>query len=110
MTRRSLVSIPVSPPEPPGLVPYLTLAEEARLAAACCGRNRARNKLLILTLFQSGLRISEALSLMTRHLGSHPGWRRPQGPGQGWQSPPSGTSGELGPPTQEPRLRSETES
>jgi integrase/recombinase XerD len=55
---------------PPALVliPYLTRKEVARLAAACPGRNQIRDELLILTLFQTGLRISETLSLTPRHL------------------------------------------
>lgn len=51
-------------------VPYLTREEVGRLAAACHGRNRFRDELLILTLFQTGVRISEALSLTPRHIGT----------------------------------------
>jgi site-specific recombinase XerD len=40
------------------------------LAAACHGRHRFRDELLILTLFQTGVRISEALSLTPRHIGT----------------------------------------
>jgi len=56
------------------IVPYLTPEEVADLAGACQGRNRHRNRLLILTLFQTGLRISEALSLTPRKIGSHEGY------------------------------------
>jgi integrase/recombinase XerD len=55
------------------VVAYLTPAEVARLVASCPGRNRARDELLILTLFQTGLRISEALNLTPRHIGNSEG-------------------------------------
>jgi integrase/recombinase XerD len=45
------------------IVPYLTREEVIRLAEACEGRHATRDRLLIHTLFQTGLRISEALSL-----------------------------------------------
>ncbi len=60
-------------PQALSIVPYLTREEVGRLAAGCSGRNLLRDKLLILTLFQTGLRISEALSLTPRHLGTHEG-------------------------------------
>jgi integrase/recombinase XerD len=41
----------------------------SRLAAACEGRNALRDQLLIQTLFQTGLRISEALSLTPAKIG-----------------------------------------
>lgn len=69
----AFVFLRVSPPEPSGLVPHLILAEVARLATVSCGRNCPRDELLTLTLFQTGLRNSEALSLTTHHLGSHRG-------------------------------------
>lgn len=56
------------------VVPYLTteevraLAEEARI-----GRHGQRNGLLILLLFQTGLRVSEALSLTPSRIGSFEG-------------------------------------
>ncbi len=55
------------------LVPYLTPEEIQQLCAACLGRQRDRDALLILLLFQTGLRISEALSLTVGHLSRQPG-------------------------------------
>ena len=56
------------------LVPYLTPDEVQRLCAACRGRHRDRgDALLILLLFQTGLRISEALSLAVGDLSRQPG-------------------------------------
>lgn len=56
-----------------GLVPYLSPEEVRRLTAGCRGRHRERNALLIAVLFQTGLRISEALCLTVAHLNRHPG-------------------------------------
>jgi integrase len=55
------------------LVPYLTPEEVQRLCAGCGGRQKDRDALLILLLFQTGLRISEALSLTVGHLSRQPG-------------------------------------
>jgi integrase/recombinase XerD len=55
------------------LVPYLTPEEVRRLGAGCRGRQRDRDALLILVLFQTGLRISEALGLTVGHLSRQPG-------------------------------------
>ena len=55
------------------IVPYLTPEEIQQLCAACRGRHRDRDALLILLLFQTGLRISEALSLTVGHLSRQPG-------------------------------------
>jgi len=55
------------------LVPYLSPEEVRRLCAGCRGRHRERDVLLILVLFQTGLRISEALGLTVGHLNRHPG-------------------------------------
>jgi site-specific recombinase XerD len=43
------------------------------LCAACRGRRRDRDALLVLVLFQTGLRISEALSLTVGQLSRQPG-------------------------------------
>ena len=55
------------------IVPYLTPDEVQRLCAGCRGRQRERDALLILLLFQTGLRISETLSLTVGHLSRQPG-------------------------------------
>ena len=55
------------------LVPYLSPEEVRRLCQGCRGRHRERDALLILVLFQTGLRVSEALSLTVGHLNRHPG-------------------------------------
>ncbi|HAY22651.1 MAG TPA: hypothetical protein DCY27_10905 [Desulfobacterales bacterium] len=52
------------------LVPYLTPEEVQKLTSACRGRHRLRDALLIDTLFQTGLRISEALALTPRQMGN----------------------------------------
>jgi len=51
------------------IVPYLTTEEVYQITDACQGRNGERDKLLILTLFQTGLRVSEALSITPRKIG-----------------------------------------
>ena len=51
------------------IVPYLTPEEVARMGQACQGRHQARDELLIFTLFLTGLRISEALSLTPAKIG-----------------------------------------
>jgi integrase/recombinase XerD len=55
------------------LVPYLTPQEIKRLCLGCTGRHQDRDALLILVLFQTGLRVSEALTLTIRHLNRQPG-------------------------------------
>ncbi len=55
------------------LVPYLTPKEVQQLCAGCRGRHRDRDALLILVLFQTGLRISETLGLTVGHLSRQPG-------------------------------------
>lgn len=55
------------------IVPYLTPQEVQAMAQACQGRHQVRDGLLILTLFQTGLRISEALSLTPRKIGAYAG-------------------------------------
>jgi integrase len=42
------------------IVPYLTPEEVYHIADSCEGRNKERDELLILTLFETGLRVSEA--------------------------------------------------
>jgi integrase len=73
MPKRSLILHRALLPQALSIVPYLTREEVARLAAACPGRNRVRDELLILTLFQTGVRISEALSLTPRRIGTQEG-------------------------------------
>jgi integrase len=55
------------------IVPYLTPEEIRRLCDGCRGRQQDRDALLLLVLFQTGLRISEALSLTVGHLSRQPG-------------------------------------
>jgi integrase/recombinase XerD len=55
------------------IVPYLHPEEVQKLCAGCRGRQRDRDALLILVLFQTGLRISEALGLTVGHLSRQPG-------------------------------------
>ncbi len=73
MPKRSLIPRRALLPQALSIVPYLTREEVARLAAACHGRNRVRDELLIHTLFQTGVRISEALSLTPRRIGTQEG-------------------------------------
>jgi integrase len=51
------------------IVPYLTREEIKRMIAAIGGRHKTRDELLILLLYQTGLRISEALCLTPRMIG-----------------------------------------
>ena len=51
------------------------------MCAGCRGRQQDRDVLLILLLFQTGLRISEALSLTVGHLSRQPGAREVLGKG-----------------------------
>jgi integrase/recombinase XerD len=57
------------------IVPYLTPEEEQRIAQAAKQdrRNGERNSLLIQLLFETGLRISEALSLTPRSINEYEG-------------------------------------
>ena len=56
------------------IVPYLTPAEVYAMAEAISDtRNGERDKLLILLLFETGLRVSEALSLTPRLIGQNEG-------------------------------------
>src|SRR3974377_507804 len=58
-------ALKIVPPRPPD--------EVSRLCPSCRGRQRDRDALLILVLFQTGLRISEALGLTVGHLSRQPG-------------------------------------
>jgi len=51
------------------IVPYLTPEEVYKIADSCSGSKAERNRLLILTLFETGLRISEALNITPRKIG-----------------------------------------
>jgi len=53
------------------IVPYLTPEEVYRIADACDGRNKERDSLLVLLLFQTGLRVSEALDITPRKIGAY---------------------------------------
>ncbi len=56
------------------IVPYLTPAEVFMMAdAAAENRNGQRDKLMILLLFETGLRVSEAVSLTPRQIGQSEG-------------------------------------
>jgi len=56
------------------IVPYLTQEEVHQIADVARGsRTGSRDYLLITLLFQTGLRISEALSLTPRHIGRYEG-------------------------------------
>ena len=68
MDKRSLIPRRALLPPVLSIVPYLTREEVDRLAAACQGRNRLRDELLIHTLFQTGVRISEGISLTPRRI------------------------------------------
>ena len=56
------------------IVPYLTSEEvEEMVRAVAGGRNVERDQLLILVLYQTGLRVSEALSLTPGLIGGYEG-------------------------------------
>ena len=72
MTTRSLVKSKMGLQRAASIVPYLTPEEVFMMAEAASGaRNGERDKLLILLLFETGLRVSEALSLTPRLIGQH---------------------------------------
>jgi len=74
MTTKSLVKSKMGLQRAASIVPYLTPAEVYQMAeAAADNRNGERDKLLILLLFETGLRVSEALSLTPRLIGQHEG-------------------------------------
>ncbi len=67
MTTKALVKSKMGLQRATSIVPYLTPAEVYMMAEAVSGgRNGERDKLLILLLFETGLRVSEALSLTPR--------------------------------------------
>ena len=56
------------------IVPYLTPDEVLLMATkASKGKNGERDELLIVTLFQTGLRVSEAISITPRSIGQFEG-------------------------------------
>jgi integrase len=63
------------------IVPYLTPDGVQRLCASCRGRPAGPGALLILVLFQTGLRVSEALTLTVGHLNRQPGALEVRGKG-----------------------------
>ena len=73
MTQRALVTTNSMLPRATAIVPYLTPEDVQLMARACEGRNKERDELLILTLFYTGLRVSEALSVTPRKIGSSDG-------------------------------------
>lgn len=55
------------------IVPYLTREEIKLMIEAVQGRKKDRDRILIILLYQTGLRISEALNLTPRHIGMNKG-------------------------------------
>ena len=72
-SNRSLFAEKALLPQALRIVPYLSAKEVQAMARACQGRHQVRDGLLILTLFQTGLRISEALSLTPRKIDTYAG-------------------------------------
>jgi len=70
---KSLVPTKSILPRAMSIVSYLTPEEVYQIADACDGRNKERNELLILALFETGLRISEALDITPRKVGTYNG-------------------------------------
>ena len=73
MTTKSLVKSKMGLQRATSIVPYLTPEEVYGMTEAVDGRNQERDKLLILLLFETGLRVSEALSLTPRLIGQNEG-------------------------------------
>jgi integrase/recombinase XerD len=73
MSNQALITGKAILPKAMRIVPYITAEEVRAMARACQGRHRVRDGLLIVALFQTGLRISEALSLTPRRIGMHHG-------------------------------------
>jgi integrase len=62
----------MGPQRATSIVPYLTPREVRRMAGAVSdSKNGERDKLLIMLSFETGLRISETLSLTSRLIGQH---------------------------------------
>ncbi len=66
--KNALISQKAMVPGAMRIVPYLTPDEVKLMARSCQGRHQERDGLLILTMFQTGLRVSEALSITTRKI------------------------------------------
>lgn len=74
MTTKALVKSKMGLQRATAIVPYLTPEEVYQMAEVISGgRNGERDKLLILLLFETGLRVSEALSLTPRLIGQSEG-------------------------------------
>lgn len=74
MTTKSLVKSKMGLQRAASIVPYLMPEEVYQMAEAVAeARNGERDKLLILLLFETGLRVSEALSLTPRLIGQSEG-------------------------------------
>lgn len=72
-SNKSLVPAKSMLPRAMRIVPYLTPEEVYQIADACDGRNKERDELLILTLFETGLRVSEDLDITPRKIGVYNG-------------------------------------
>ena len=70
MNQRAIATTRSMLPRAMGIVAYLTPEDVQQMARACEGRNKDRDELLILTLFYTGLRVSEALSITPRKIGT----------------------------------------
>ena len=74
MISKSIIKSKMGLQRAASIVPYLTPAEVYQMAEATAeARNGERDKLLILLLFETGLRVSEALSLTPRSIGQSEG-------------------------------------
>jgi integrase/recombinase XerD len=73
MNQQALTSPQSMIPRAARIVAYLSPQEVRQMADAVEGRQRERDRLLILTMFQTGLRVSEALSITPRKLQTYEG-------------------------------------